>query len=371
MGLEAKREGDPPEAGAAVPAHGDGRGAPGDGAPERRFDALDPGAAPPRRARQLRWARWARWAAPVVAAVLLLLALGRGVGLLALIPLALLGAGIFLLTRASRPGAPQAWPEQGRRGLRLGGGRLSYHAARGAAPMLLLDLDRPFGVTLLSSPRRDRVVALLSSSAGAFFIGAAFDAASRRAFAAVVERATIVPIDEVGLDAIGPDGEPLQLAPEAFSALVEELARRAPGCLERLFLTDARGAPLCLDERELRAGGRAFDLGAPIEWRAFVFQEAIGHAVALYQGTWVRQGMSEIVLVCLLPAITPTPAGEGVALSSLDRSAIRDLRLMQGAPEDPPAAPLRVAMDRLLMLPIRSALDKAPRPAAQPPRARA
>jgi hypothetical protein len=44
---------------------------------------------------------------------------------------------------------------------------------------------------------------------------------------------------------------------------------------------------------------------------------------------------------------------------------------MQGAPEDPPAAPLRVAMDRLLMLPIRSALDKAPRPAAQPARARA
>jgi hypothetical protein len=93
--------------------------------------------------------------------------------------------------------------------------------------------------------------------------------------------------------------------------------------------------------------------------------------VALYQGTWVRQGGSEIVLVCLLPAITPAPEGEGVALSSLDRGVLRDLRLMQGAPEDPPALDPRIAIDRLVMLPIRSALDKAPRPAAQPPHARA
>lgn len=369
MGLLAKREGDPPEAGAAVPARGDGQRAPGAGAPERSFDALDPDAAPPRREHRLRWARWA--AVAVLAAALSLLAVDRGVGLPALIPLALLGAGIILLTRGPRSGSPGAGPGRSRRGLRLGGDRLTYQARGAAAPILLLELDKPFGVTLLSSPRRDRVVALLSSSAGAFFIGAAFDAASRRAFASVVERATIVATDEVGLDAIGPDGEALQLAPETFSALMEALTSRAPGCLERFFLTDARGAPLCLDERELRAGGRSFDLGAPIEWRAFVFQEAIGHAVALYQGTWARQGTSEIVLVCLLPAITPTPAGEGVVLSSLDRRAIRDLRLMQGAPEDPPAPPLRVAMDRLLMLPIRSALDKAPRPAAQPPRARA
>src|SRR6185503_9796249 len=109
----------------------------------------------------------------------------------------------------------------------------------------------------------------------------------------------------------------------------------------------------------------------PIEWRAFVFQEPLGQAVALYQGTWVRQGSSEIALVCLLPAITPAPEGEGVALSSLDRSALRDLRLMQGGPEDPPPLDQRVAVDRLVMLPIRSALDKAPRPAAQHPRARA
>ncbi len=85
----------------------------------------------------------------------------------------------------------------------------------------------------------------------------------------------------------------------------------------------------------------------------------------MYQGTWVRQGTNELVLVCLLPAMTPAPDGLGASLGPLDRGALRDLRLMQGTPESPPPADQRVAIDRLLMVPIRSALDKAPRPAAQ------
>ena len=392
MGREAKREGVPPETAAStLSTRGNGSAERGlssveggaergpasvnDGAERgpasvsddvvpRWFEAIDPASAAPLEPRRR------LWAAPLFVTALVAVAVVRSLLVRALLPLALAAAGILVLARRRRPRAPAA-VKPSRRGLSLAGDRIAFHTRGQAAPLPVLSTGAPFGVTLLAAPGRDRVVALLSGTAGAFYVGAAFDSSARRVHAPLLDQASIVGADEVGLAAIGPDGEPIALSPDALGALLDELARRAPGCLDRLFLTDARGAPLSLDGRELRAGERAFDLGAPLEWRAFVFQEALGQAVALYQGTWVRQGSSEVVLVCLLPAITPAPEGDGVSLASLDRSALRDLRLMQGAPEDPPPADQRVAVDRLVMLPIRSALDKAPRTAAQPPRARA
>jgi hypothetical protein len=43
---------------------------------------------------------------------------------------------------------------------------------------------------------------------------------------------------------------------------------------------------------------------------------------------------------------------------------------MQASPEAPPPSEQRVAIDRLFMLPVRSALDRAPRASHQPNRAR-
>jgi hypothetical protein len=88
-------------------------------------------------------------------------------------------------------------------------------------------------------------------------------------------------------------------------------------------------------------GDRVFDLAAPIEWRGIVFQEGLGQAIAVYQGTWIRQGSSEIVLVSLLPSIMSAGAQgitENGSLAGLDRSVLRDLRLMQAVPEEPPPA---------------------------------
>ncbi|EYF05235.1 IMP dehydrogenase [Chondromyces apiculatus] len=379
MRLEAKREGKFPGAGVPLSAAGGGlRGRVGR-TPERWFEVVDPDA-PPAEPRRWSWPSFV-FAALLCVAAVGLTAVGKGLAMRVLLPLPLMGAGGLLLRRMAWMARPELLarklarkgeaPRAGRRGLRLGGGRLSYQGREGTSPSLLLDAEVPFGVTLLSSPRRDRVVALLSSPLGAFYVGAVFDAATQRAFAPMLGRTTIVAADEVGLAAIGPDGEPLFLAPESLAALVEALMAMAPGCQDRVLLTDARGAPVGLEGREMRAGGRSFDLDTALEWRAFVFQEALGQAVALYQGTWVRQGSSEIVLVCLLPALTPRPEGEGVPLSSLDREALRDLRLMQGRPEAPPAQAQRVAVDRLVMLPIRSALDRAPRSGVPTPRAQA
>ncbi|WP_437680472.1 IMP dehydrogenase [Sorangium sp. So ce131] len=326
------------------------------------FDALDRETAPAGGAGSRRL-----WSIPLLVAALVLAAAARGPVVRAVVPLALAAAAAALLARGRRQLLPPA--QASRRGLSLDGDRLLLRGKGDGAPHVLLAARERFGVTLLATPRRDRVVALLSSTAGIASIGAAFDGPSRRTFAALLDRASVVSSDEVGLEAIGPDGEPIALSPAALASLLDELTRRAPGCLDRFLVTDARGATLGLDGRELRAGGRVFDLAAPLEWRAFVFQEELGQTItAVYQGTWVRQGASEVVLVCLLPALAPALDGMD---GPLDRGALRDLRLMQGTPEDPPPAEQRVAVDRLLMVPIRSALDKAPRPAAHVYRARA
>lgn len=249
-------------------------------------------------------------------------------------------------------------------------GRLLFKAPGGAREQTLLSTSEPFGVTLLSTSRRDRAVAMLTSKAGTFCVGARFDSEARRAFAGLLERAFTVARDEAGLDAVGPDGEPILLPPAAFASLLDALGRLDRGCFDRLVLSDARGAPLTLEANELRAGERVFDLSAPLEWRGLVFQESFGPAIAVYQGTWIRQGSSEVVLVSLLPSLVsagPASLTEGSPLSSLDRAALRDLRLMQASPESPPPSDQRVAIERLFMLPLRGALDRAPRPSKQPP----
>jgi hypothetical protein len=296
-------------------------------------------------------------------------------GLLAVVPAI---AAFFLLGRALRrprpaPAAAATSTSSGR-GLELDGERLAFRPVRvtmGADTLLLL--DAPFGVTLLASPRRDRLIALLSSATGTFYLGAAFDAAARRAFAPLLDRCFTVVGDDAGLVAMGPDGEPLVLAPDELASLLDALVEQSPSCLDRFVLTDARGASISLDGRSLCIGDRAVDLNAPLEWRPIVFQEAFGQAIAVYQGTWIRQSSTELTLVSLLPALGPAPSegADGLDLGNLDRAVLRDLRLMAATPEAPPPNEQRVAIDRLFMLPVRHALDRAPRASRQPDRAQA
>src|SRR5262249_41872458 len=153
------------------------------------------------------------------------------------------------------------------------------------------------------------------------------------------------------------------LSPGNLFALVGELERVNASSTERLVLSDARGRPVLLDGPDLRVGDHHFDLTAPLEWRAIVFQEPFGQAVAVYQGTWIRQAGPELVLVSLLPSITAQAQSDlpATGVPELDRAAMRDMRLMQATPEAPPPAEQRVAIERLFMLPLRAALDRAPR----------
>ena len=121
-----------------------------------------------------------------------------------------------------------------------------------------------------------------------------------------------------------------------------------------MFLSDAEGEPVVLDRAELRVGSRRIDLSAPLEWRALVYQELGSQAASLCQATWVRQGDGEVFLVAPMPADTAWLAGAP------------DSRLMQAPRGEPPPRELRRAIDHVFMLPLRRALDRAPRISRMP-----
>ena len=323
-----------------------------------------------------------RWfALALFAAALLLIAIARGIALRVVLPVALAAVAIAVLVRSHRERRrlrasarnPQASAIV-RRGLELRDQHLTFHSSPAGAPggpavqQFVLSSGAPFGVTLVATRRRDRLVAAITSAAGTFYVAAAFDDEARRLHADLLARASVVSNDEAGLEAVAPDGEPLELNPSDLSALLASLEQLDAGAADRLLLSDARGAPVTLEGHELRVRELRFDLSAPLDWRAIVFQEPFGQAVAIYQGTWIRQATNEVVLISLLPSIAPLGSlgpGDSTGLPELDRATLRDLRLMQATPESPPAADQRVAIDRIFMLPLRAALDRAPRPSTQ------
>ncbi|MDI1449474.1 IMP dehydrogenase [Polyangium sp. 6x1] len=350
------REGAPRTRG-MPPAHlADGwTGGPGKGA--RSFMAITPGAVATRAASR-------DGALPLLLVALVVVAVVQNVVVRVALPLALATAAIVLFVRGSRRRSSDTAAS---RGICVDGRGLFFQPESGP-PQNVVPLGEPFGMTLVTSAKRDRMVAVWSSPEGLFYVGSTFEGTARRALGALFDRAFTAVGDDAALEALGPDGAPLELLPSDFAALVFAVEELDPSCVERLVLSDARGAPLTLDGRELVVGERRFDLDAPLEWRPFVFQEAFGQAVAVYQGTSIRQGASEAVLVALLPSILPYEFGDE---GDLDRGLLRDLRLMQAPPEEPPPRDARVAIDRLFVLPVRSALDRAPRASQQPSRARA
>jgi len=243
----------------------------------------------------------------------------------------------------------------------------------------LIDFSRSFGMTLLSDPVRRRLALAVTATGRAVYFSARVSADERHAYRSLISSASAVSDDDAVLDALGPDGAPLELRLRDMSALIHTLLQTDGMALDRCFLSDTHGAPVVLDKHELQIGRKDFDLRAPLEWRAMLFQEPVGTVmpvndrelsdklpggVMVYQATWVRQGPSEAVLVALIPSLSsvassPSPAaGEVPEVAS---AVLRDLRLMQASPEPPPPADLRVGIERMFMLRLRAALDRAPR----------
>jgi hypothetical protein len=223
----------------------------------------------------------------------------------------------------------------------------------------LIEWRETFGVTVLArADRRFFVVALTSPRATRFVPVRIGDASDVDRAPTLVERATTAADSDLRAD------ESMALSAADAEQMLRVVSGWSPGALDRVFLCDAGGEPVVLDRAELRVGGKRIDLSAPLEWRALIFQELGSHAASLCQATWVRQGEGEVVLVAPMPADTAWLQGAP------------DVRLMQAHRGDPPPRELRRAIDHVFMLPLRRALDRAPRisrapsPASPPPMAR-
>ena len=242
------------------------------------------------------------------------------------------GAGALYHALARRRRPPAGWLV------------VDHQGVKRAGKPPLVGWNDPFGVAVLANPDRTRLVLALTSPGATRFLSVrVLDAGDAAEAPMLLERAvsvaggTLPTDDEAGLCAA--DAE----------RLLATLASRSPGALERVYLSDATGEPVVLDRGELRFGARRFDLTAPLEWRAFVFQELGAHAATVCQATWVRQADTEVVFV------SPLGDGERYLLDA------PDARLMKTATGEPPPREQRRAIDRLFMLVLRKALDRAPR----------
>ena len=205
------------------------------------------------------------------------------------------------------------------------------HGAAQATTMLAW--REPFGATVFGSADRATFLIALTSPRATRLVSVRAPEGAGCA-PTLLERASPAPDSY-----LRPREEPVLGVSDA-ERLLRELARRAPAALDRVYLSDACGAPVVLDRSELRVGARRIDLSSPLESRAFVFHESGAHSASVCQATWVRQSDAEVVLV------SPMAAEGGWPQASVG---------------EPPPRELRLAIERLFMLPLRRAIDRAPR----------
>jgi hypothetical protein len=251
----------------------------------------------------------------------------------------------------------------GQRGLRLLDGVLWFCRGGRAAPQKVLDLNAPFGVTTLANRSRSRATLALTTEAGSFYVSGQFDDRSRTALRDTLVSAFTVASDERALEAAAPDGFPLELDGPTFGRFHAALQKLDARCTNRLFLSGHRGDTVIVDDRALFVGERTFDLDAALEWHGALFREQAFGTMSVFQLTFVRQGDHEVAFVSLMPALA-APSCPGDVLSTtepeLERAVLRDMGLLNVGVEDAPPAHLRVAIERVFMLPLRAALDGAP-----------
>lgn len=238
----------------------------------------------------------------------------------------------------------------------------------------LVQWSEPFGVTVLSSADWARLLLAVTTPRATRYLSARVrDAEDAAAAPVLLDCATTAAGSDLR------DGDELALRAADAERLVNTLARLAPDAVDRIYTSDVAGEPIVLQAGELRVGGRRIDLSLPFEWRATIFRERGPHTATVCQATWVRQGETELVLVAPMPAdggwthdaaAAIRAAGEGALVR---RAITRDLRLIRAGAGDAPSRELRHAIDRVFVLPVRRALDRAPRAArvAGPARAKA
>jgi hypothetical protein len=241
-------------------------------------------------------------------------------------------------------------------------GKALVRHENGAPPATLAELSTPFGITILANPMRTSALLAFTMPNQTRYqrvrVTSAQDAMSARE---MLGHAITVPDS----DAMGSQDIESALTASHAAEMIRLAEKHSPSALSRIYLTGSRGEVLVLDGTELTIDEKmSFDLASPLEWRGFMFHEAVGPIATVYQATWIRQGGVEVVLVAPMPAevTTTLPPGAAADMKAADqRAVLRDLKLMQSAADAPPPRELRIGVERLFMLPLRQALDRAPR----------
>ncbi len=224
----------------------------------------------------------------------------------------------------------------------------------------------PFGLAVFADPRRTRAILAFTTHTTARYLSVRLgETDAAEADRAIMKRAAAV----AESDALGARLDDATLSSSDAEALVTSVAARAPEALGRIYVSGPAGEPIVLDRGSLRVGAKLFDLGAPLEWKAFMFHETVGAMAMLYHATWVRQDASEVVLVSPMPpevsslfSEAPEEVRAVVERSSeMQRAVAKDLRVMQASADTPPPVETRIAVERMFMFPLRRALDTAPR----------
>lgn len=287
-----------------------------------------------------------------LASVSALAAFGVGLAFTRVVWLELASAALFVVAFVLVGRALRRPPARGH--LELRGERLVR--VLDGREVTLLATTEPFGVTVLANRRRTRVLLAFTTREATRFVPVFLDGADEACRAELVALASTVPEG----DALDVDGSSGGLDAEDALSLVRALERTSPAALSSLYLSTSRGDPLVLEGSEIQLGERSFDLRSPLDWRPFVFHESAGAVSTLYQATWIKQRGHELVLVAPMPLdVIPRSAKSLGGRSS-------EIRILAQTSETPPPRELRVAIDRMFMLPLRRALDMAPAPKRAP-----
>lgn len=233
--------------------------------------------------------------------------------------------------------------------------------ANGSRSRPLIPIAPGFGLTLLANAERTRLVVGVTSGKRLLFVGAALDAADRRRFDFILPHAVTACREDLSMAMQSTRGRTLIVDAESLLRLIDILTQVDATALGRVVMTDNAGREVVLDGDRLQTPRGTIRLDQPFEWRALHFREGSGAMDAEFQGTWVRQGKHEIVLVALQTddvrrSIHDLCTRDGPAPDPMLRT---DARLAAGCTAAPPPFEQRIAVDRLFMLPVRRALDGA------------
>ena len=202
--------------------------------------------------------------------------------------------------------------------------------------ILLCEWGIPFGVSWLVG--KDAMLAFTTTRevrcVRVRLMGASMDAIEQ------VKRAGS-PMTDAGFEVLS---EAASLDADDALEIVRYCEEISPRSSARVLASGLRGERVLLDGTNLvvrsginEAHDKSFDLLLPLEWRSSTFHEVGGASAMLFSALAVKQQGAEVVFV--------SPAqGE-----------------LRGPYDGPPSREARVAIDALLLSPIRRALARAPR----------